>query len=418
MIRDELTEYRRRVLRGDSPTPDELREAAYFFNQPDAMADFQHWGGMTYWTADEALSLSLGRAPERVNWESDVRAYVNISKFAPEYERRKVKFSRAVEAGDIPARGRPHVFIAWGEQRGVPFPHELVKLVPAPQAAAAPTALQAIEGDYRPLTNAAYWRGARRWTFNDFAYIVCGLEPRAPDRLDTDARYNAPRLSPAWKVSTIYHALKLEKEEIDHESGPTGVIKNMRVAPWEAMKWARTKAGAPGFEWFTIPADLDGIEAPQAEPTKPTQAPEPQETAPAATAIPANSASDEAAQLPTMKARELARHFRYPGLDEPAPDPEDGDTWTPENKRLWKEACENPTRYWLDAPLTEARVGRPKAGGANLYNPHRVALAIVQHDSGEELQAAKGMLALLRAQPKPERFGNLAAYWRKRAGDE
>lgn len=43
------------------------KEAAKFYNQPQACADFAHWGKMEYWTFDEALALLLGKDPRIVS---------------------------------------------------------------------------------------------------------------------------------------------------------------------------------------------------------------------------------------------------------------------------------------------------------------------------------------------------------------
>src|SRR5262249_33105390 len=42
----------------------EREERERFFNQPYAKADFAHWSKATYWTLDEAMALSFGKAPE------------------------------------------------------------------------------------------------------------------------------------------------------------------------------------------------------------------------------------------------------------------------------------------------------------------------------------------------------------------
>jgi hypothetical protein len=52
-----------------------------FFNQPHAAADFEHWSKLAHWTLDEAVALSSGKAPERVNWEA-VSKYLQLSSFA------------------------------------------------------------------------------------------------------------------------------------------------------------------------------------------------------------------------------------------------------------------------------------------------------------------------------------------------
>ena len=50
-------------------------EAQRFFNQPRAKADFEYWSKCAYWTLDEAIALSLGKAPQIVSWEK-VKGYV------------------------------------------------------------------------------------------------------------------------------------------------------------------------------------------------------------------------------------------------------------------------------------------------------------------------------------------------------
>ena len=48
----------------------EAEERTRFFNQPLANADFDHWSRTAHWTLDEAVALSMGKAPEHVTWES------------------------------------------------------------------------------------------------------------------------------------------------------------------------------------------------------------------------------------------------------------------------------------------------------------------------------------------------------------
>ena len=55
----------------------EKEERGRFFNQPHAAADFEHWSKLAHWTLDEAVALSFGKAPERVNWEA-VSKYLQL----------------------------------------------------------------------------------------------------------------------------------------------------------------------------------------------------------------------------------------------------------------------------------------------------------------------------------------------------
>ncbi len=67
---------------------EEAKERSYFFNKPDAMADYGYWGRMPLWKIEEATALSLGRDPRRVNSRS-VDSYKAISAFAKRYHQLK-----------------------------------------------------------------------------------------------------------------------------------------------------------------------------------------------------------------------------------------------------------------------------------------------------------------------------------------
>ena len=43
-----------------------LKEKQYFFNRPEAEADYREWVTMPYWTIDEAVALSYGKNPAKV----------------------------------------------------------------------------------------------------------------------------------------------------------------------------------------------------------------------------------------------------------------------------------------------------------------------------------------------------------------
>ena len=45
-------------------------ERKKFYNQPDANADFDYYCKCPYWTLDEAIALSLGKDPVKVNWNT------------------------------------------------------------------------------------------------------------------------------------------------------------------------------------------------------------------------------------------------------------------------------------------------------------------------------------------------------------
>ena len=51
-----------------------------FFNRPESDADFDHWLKMYYWTPEEAVSLSFGKEPTRVN-KASLALVVGFSSF-------------------------------------------------------------------------------------------------------------------------------------------------------------------------------------------------------------------------------------------------------------------------------------------------------------------------------------------------
>jgi hypothetical protein len=95
-----------------------------FFNQPSAFADNVHWSKPVYWTLEEAIALSLGRAPERVKWKW-VEGHNGVSPFAVEFARRRDLANRARVVGEITDPIAPGAFIAWGKRQGWQFPTEL-----------------------------------------------------------------------------------------------------------------------------------------------------------------------------------------------------------------------------------------------------------------------------------------------------
>lgn len=110
-----------------------LAKSAYdeerrFFNQPSASADIQHWTRMSIWKLDEAVALSLGKDPRRVNWDN-VRSLVQISAFAAAYQARREIIFRAKSAGQLWDSTIPGVFIAWAERMNVALPSPLTEAI-------------------------------------------------------------------------------------------------------------------------------------------------------------------------------------------------------------------------------------------------------------------------------------------------
>jgi len=97
-----------------------------FFDQPEAMADFDFWATIPYWTPDEAVSLSFGRSPEVVTAKRLSRFIYGESKFATEFFQRKERIFRAVSADILPEQIRPEGFVGWLKSAKMDIPEELL----------------------------------------------------------------------------------------------------------------------------------------------------------------------------------------------------------------------------------------------------------------------------------------------------
>jgi hypothetical protein len=100
------------------------------FNKPCAVADFDYWSHMTYWTLDEALALSFGKAPEVVSWRV-VQSHILVSQFARTYARRRELAVRALQWKQLYDPVLPGIFITWAKRTQIEFPAELDALVAA-----------------------------------------------------------------------------------------------------------------------------------------------------------------------------------------------------------------------------------------------------------------------------------------------
>ncbi|MDE2362021.1 MAG: hypothetical protein KGM42_05020 [Hyphomicrobiales bacterium] len=105
-------------------------ENARFFNQQYAAGNFGHWSKAQYWTIDEAVALSLGKAPERVNW-SNVKPLVDHSPFAQRYRDIRDLALRCVAWQTLYDPVLPALFLDWTRKNELPFPEELAVLVTA-----------------------------------------------------------------------------------------------------------------------------------------------------------------------------------------------------------------------------------------------------------------------------------------------
>jgi hypothetical protein len=105
-------------------------EQRYFFNQPYSKADYVHWSKAAHWTLDEAVALSLGRAPEIVKWDT-VKEYVRASPFAFQYSRVRDLALRAKQWAQLYDPVLPGNFLAWAKRFDITYPPELEEQVAA-----------------------------------------------------------------------------------------------------------------------------------------------------------------------------------------------------------------------------------------------------------------------------------------------
>ena len=108
----------------------ESEEQTRFFNRPYAKADFGHWSKAAYWTLDEAVALSFGKAPERVTWEA-IKPLVDVSPFAYQYWRRRDLALRAAASKQLSERTGPGFFLAWAKRTDLAVPSELEAAITA-----------------------------------------------------------------------------------------------------------------------------------------------------------------------------------------------------------------------------------------------------------------------------------------------
>jgi hypothetical protein len=126
----ELVDQERAKERRELTARAEREERERFFNQSDARADFEHWSKAAHWTLDEAIALSFGKAPERVNWKK-IEPFVQISRFAVEYQRRRDLALRALQWSQVYDPVLPGIFLAWAKRTDLSYPPELEAAVTA-----------------------------------------------------------------------------------------------------------------------------------------------------------------------------------------------------------------------------------------------------------------------------------------------
>ena len=96
----------------------------WFFDQPDAQADFEYWSKAEYWTSDEAVAISFGKNPKVVTGEA-LKNYLGKAQFADNYFLRCDLLDRAIQSDRLPKEIPPADFLEWVHQRSIPIPSAL-----------------------------------------------------------------------------------------------------------------------------------------------------------------------------------------------------------------------------------------------------------------------------------------------------
>lgn len=124
---DELEERYRHERDKNQAADDEER----FFNNPQADADFDYWSKMPYWSLDEAVALSFGKAPEVVNKNSLKSVFSWVSPFVREYNRTHELAARAVKWRKLFDPVMPRLYVNWAHDNDISLPDKLVAKVEA-----------------------------------------------------------------------------------------------------------------------------------------------------------------------------------------------------------------------------------------------------------------------------------------------
>jgi hypothetical protein len=159
MTLDQLTERCKKLEADSLALPhnerESLKEQQYFFNRPEANADYPQSAGMAYWTVEEAVALSYGKSPHKVTAERLSRLVGLMHQFPGEYINRVDQVQRAVHTGDLSEPIKPSGFITWASGVGLTCPPRLLQLVRStytPQTRATPPTCSNLNWDEITIT--------------------------------------------------------------------------------------------------------------------------------------------------------------------------------------------------------------------------------------------------------------------------
>lgn len=125
---EQLRALHREAQEKDRHARREIEESRYFYNQPDANADFDYWSKSALWTLDEAIALCLGKEPEVVTWQR-LKHIIKMSPFATKYARYRELARRAVSQRQLQDPAEPLSFLAWAKKIELEIADGLVEQV-------------------------------------------------------------------------------------------------------------------------------------------------------------------------------------------------------------------------------------------------------------------------------------------------
>ncbi len=108
----------------------EEREKNQYFNKPSALADFQYWAKMSFWSLEECTVLSFGRSPDIVKI-SNVESQRQYSPFVKELLDTHRLVKRATSMNQLAKSNIPGFFVAWAKRNNISIPQELADAVVA-----------------------------------------------------------------------------------------------------------------------------------------------------------------------------------------------------------------------------------------------------------------------------------------------
>ena len=122
---EDLVRVERQKIQQEREAQAEIDEQQHFFNRPGMQPDYDHYCRCANWTLDEAVALSFGKDPERVNWKT-VEPFARTSKFAELYRKRRDQTVRAKWAQQLFDPVMPGIFLSWSRQLEIKLPNELL----------------------------------------------------------------------------------------------------------------------------------------------------------------------------------------------------------------------------------------------------------------------------------------------------